>query len=67
MSGGVEASGLMSVQVVVELGRPGIGGDVNGGLGDRMGGGGGGDGRYGDRDRRLIRWKYTVKNVILGT
>ena len=48
-------------------GRCGCGGGVDGGSGDITDGGGGGDGWDSNKDRRIIRWAYTVVNVILGT
>ena len=44
----------------MDEGRGGCGWDADGGLG-------GGSGRNGDGDGRIIRWEYTVANVILGT
>ena len=51
MSGGGEASGVMSGQSVVGEGKFGLGGDANGRPGGETGGGGGGDERYGDGGR----------------
>ena len=49
--GGREASGVMNGQLVVGSGRLGLVGDVDGVLGGVTRGGGGGDGRDGERDR----------------
>ena len=57
---------VTDIQAVVGAGRPGLGGDVDGGSGDGTGGGPGGGGDGLDRDGRLIRWEDTVANVILG-
>ena len=67
MPDGGEAPGVPYIQSVVGPGRPGLGGDEDGGLGGRMGLWGGGDGqdRYGDR--RIISWEDTASNVMLGT
>ena len=51
MSGGGEASGVKVGKLVVISVRLGLGGDVDGGLGGRTGGGGVGDGRDSDRYR----------------
>ena len=51
VSGGGEASGVMSGQSVVGEGKFGLGGDANGRPGGETGGGGGGDERYGDGGR----------------
>ena len=67
MSGGGDASGVMGGQAVVGAVRLGLGGDADRGSGGIIGGRGGGDGQYGDRDGRLIRWEDTVANVVLDT
>ena len=51
---------------MVGEGRPGYGGDTDGGSGGGTGGGAGGDVQDGDRDR-LNWWEDNVANLILGT
>ena len=67
VSGGEADTGDTGIQAALGSGRDGCGGDANGGLGGRTERGAGGDGRDGDGDGQLIRWEYTVANVILGT
>ena len=45
--------------VVVGTGGYGLVGDGDGGLVDKAGGEGGGDGRYGHYDGRLVKWRGT--------
>ena len=66
MSEGRAETGAKCIQAVVNSGRGGYGRDVDGELGGRMEGGGGGDRRDGDRDR-LNRWKDNIANITLGT
>ena len=56
VSSGGEASRVMGVQSVVEIGRLGLGRDADYGLGGGTDGGGGVDGRDGDEDG-LTRWE----------
>ena len=67
VSGGEADTGDTGIQAALGSGRDGCGGDANGGLGGRTERGAGGDGRDDDGDGQLIRWEYTVANVILGT
>ena len=53
--GGVDASGVMGVKVVVIAVRLGLGGDAEGGSRGGKGGGMGEGGRDGDEDMQLIR------------
>ena len=66
VSGGRLVTGSTGLQVVVGAGRGGCGEDATCGSGGRKYGVGGGDRKYINVYRRLIRWQYTVANEILG-
>ena len=51
----------------MKSGRGGCGGDAGSNSGCGTDRGRGGDRQNGDKDGRLIRWEYTVANIILGT
>ena len=50
----------------MKSGRGGCGGDAGSNSGCGTDRGRGGDRQNGDKDGRLIRWEYTVANIILG-
>ena len=66
MSGGKTEAGAKGGKEVVAIGIFIIGGDADEGLGGRTDGGGGGDGRDGDRYRKLIKWEDTAENISFG-
>ena len=67
MSGSGAETGAMDLQAVVGAGRGGCGGDADSGSVGGKDGGGGGDGQDSNVYGQIIRWDYTVANVILGT